>query len=314
MHSFKTVEWVVSGSDRLVLPDGEGEMTGRTFASGARLVTSQLEVREPTAIVFPAEIGRQIVSVQYFLSGEASIELGDGSAAYWMQDGASVIRADSPGFVLRVTPGQTLRHVCVCVYRETIDDMLSGVRSALFGKLLEAERMVDMAVEVPADPGIRSTASELYRVKDQKGIGAIKAEGLSLAFLSEVLGRYAALTDNDSRRSAVEAWQTRSALAIRAVLDDDPRHHFAEGELLERFQMGDGMARRVFQSEFGVSMAAYARRVALSRARADLKSGVLSIKQISHAAGYNHIGNFTRAYRQEFGENPSQTRRDFAAE
>ena len=314
MENAKQVEWAHASPADLVLPDGGGTMAYRAFSAGVNLVTSQMEVNEPTDIVFPDHTDVAIVSVQYFLSGDASIRLGTGASGYWSEDGLSVIRTDTPGFVLRVQPGQKLRHVCVCLTAEALEGMIGGASSMRLQQLLDRTGRIDLAIELPVDADIRRTASELYRLKDATGLGQIKAEGLALALLSDTLGRFGALDDLGVASSAVESWQAASVRAIRAVLDADPGHVFAKGELLDRFQMGEGMARRVFQIDTGMPIAAYARRSALLRARRQLQAGQGSIKQIGYDAGYGHVGNFTRAYRREFGENPSDTKRTWAAE
>ncbi|WP_281249781.1 helix-turn-helix domain-containing protein [Marivita hallyeonensis] len=71
--------------------------------------------------------------------------------------------------------------------------------------------------------------------------------------------------------------------------------------------MGDGMARRVFRAEIGLTLKAYHRRARLIWARDALGRGE-TVKSIAFACGYTHLGNFTRAYRQEFGESPTETR------
>lgn len=306
MTLLKRISWTASNERQLVLPNGQGQMTFQSFPGGAMLMTSSMEVAEPTEIAFPHDDHGIHIAAQYFLSGSSTIVMGNGAEAEWAPDGASMIRTDTPGFRLRVEAGQVLRHVCVGMYRGAILPQLSRMPSSRLETLMALGDPVDLAVSVPPDLAVRQVAADLYRLHQVPGLGEIKAESLALGFFSEVLERYAAL--DPASPSRVETWQARAVRKIRAAIDRDPGHDFAPGEILERFRMGEHMARRVFQAEFGVSMAAHARTTRLAKARAALLGGATSVKQASFDSGYAHIGNFTRAYKQQFGENPSDTR------
>ncbi|MFQ6550654.1 helix-turn-helix domain-containing protein [Aestuariibius sp. 2305UL40-4] len=314
MTFFKQISWNAADANHLVLPDAQGQMTFQAFQGGAMLTTSSIEVSEPTEIAFPHDVSNIHISAQYFLSGEAEIVMGNGARAHWAPDGASVIRSDTPGFRLRLKVGQTLRHVCVGICRNALMPQLTGALSPRLEATLKVGSAIDIAVPVPPDRAVRETAQELYRQHLVQGIGRMKAESLALGFYAEMLGRFSGLDPRDpvsshTNGSKIEPWQAKAIHALKAELDRSPWVTFAPGEMFERYAMGDQMARRVFQAEFGVSMASYMRSMTLLHARHALMTGTVSVKQVSFDSGYTHTGNFTRAYRQEFGENPSETRR-----
>ncbi len=272
------------------------------------LVTSCIEVNEPTEICFPHDKSGQHISAQYFLSGEASIVMGNGQRQHWTQDGTSVIRSDTPGFRLIVGPGQVLRHVCVAMYRDDLSNRLDETTCPQLARLMARDATIDLAVPVPTDMLVRNTAQRLYDLRAATGLDGVKAEGLAISFLSEVLTNYGQLALDDADTLSILPWQAHRVRQLKAAIDADPGRRFAQGEMLERFAMGDQMARRVFQAEFGTTLAAYTRTARFAKAQAALRGGTTSVKQISFACGYAHIGNFTRAYKQHFGETPSDTR------
>lgn len=297
-----------AASGRVISAQGSQYLSFNAFPGGAMLVTSSIEVNEPTEICFPHDESGQHVSAQYFLSGEASIVMGNGQRQHWTQDGTSVIRSDTPGFRLIVEPGQVLRHVCVAMYRHDLNCRLDETSSPQLARLMASDATVDLAVPVPTDMLARSTAQRLYQLRAATGLGSVRAEGLAISFLSEVLSGYAHLALDDADTRSVLPWQAHRVRQLKAAIDADPGQCFAEGEMLERFAMGDQMARRVFQMEFGTTLSAYTRTARLTKAQAALRDGTTSVKQIGFACGYAHIGNFTRAYKQHFGETPSDTR------
>lgn len=304
----------LAASRRVVSAQGSDYLGFNVFPGGTMLVTSSIEVNEPTEICFSHDENGQHISAQYFLSGEASIVMGNGRRQYWTQDGTSVIRSDTPGFRLIVEPGQVLRHVCVAMYRDALNGRLDETSCPQLARLMVSDAAVDLAVPVPTDMQTRNTAQRLYQLRAATGLGSVTAEGLAISFLSEVLSGFGQLALDDADKNSVLPWQAHRVRQLKAAIDADPGHSFAEGETLERFAMGDQMARRMFQTVFGTTLAAHTRSARLTHARAALSDGTTSVKQISFACGYTHIGNFTRAYKQHFGETPSDTRARAAQE
>lgn len=309
MTQMRTVAGNLPGATRVILADETDHLTFAMLGSGTMLVTSCLEVTEPTEICFAHDPHGIHISAQYFLEGEATIVMGDGGRADWAQDGTSVIRSDTPGFRLFVKPGQVLRHICVAMYHGALSETLGSDPSEQIQALMATKAPVNMAVPIPTDSRVRATAEALYALRLAKGIDRVKADGMAISFLSEVLERFGQQATCGTSATDLMPWQMRKAHDLRAAIEADPDTIPTNGDMLDRFNMGEHMARRVFQAEFGVTMSAHARAVRLTKARNLLQNGASSVKQVGFDCGYAHVGNFTRAYRQKFGETPSETRR-----
>jgi len=309
MTQMRAVAGNLPGATRVILADEKDHLTFAVLGSGTMLVTSYLEVTEPTEICFAHDPHGIHISVQYFLEGEATIVMGDGGRADWAQDGTSVIRSDTPGFRLFVKPGQVLRHICVAMYHGALSGTLGSDPSEPIRALMATKEPVNMAVPIRTDSRVRATAEALYALRLAKGIDAIKADGMAISFLSEVLERFDQQDAGSTSQGGVLPWQARMVQSLRAAIEEDPDNIPTNGDMLHRFNMGEQMARRAFQAEFGLTMSAHARAVRLAKARDMLLNGTASIKQVGFDCGYAHVGNFTRAYRQKFGETPSETRR-----
>ena len=69
---------------------------------------------------------------------------------------------------------------------------------------------------------------------------------------------------------------------------------------------------KLFQQRLGISPRAYAERLRLSHARADLREarpGTTTVAAIATKWGFGHLGRFASSYRAAFGELPSDTAR-----
>ena len=81
--------------------------------------------------------------------------------------------------------------------------------------------------------------------------------------------------------------------------------------------MGVRTLQEGFNRELETSPMAYLRRVRLRHARDALvhaDAGATTVRSVATGLGFLHLGRFTAAYREAFGENPSVTlRRDATA-
>ncbi len=66
---------------------------------------------------------------------------------------------------------------------------------------------------------------------------------------------------------------------------------------------------RIFTAYTGENIAGYVRRVRLERAGRKLRMGAVDITEVALAAGYDTHAAFSKAFKQQFGLNPSEFRR-----
>jgi AraC-like DNA-binding protein len=92
--------------------------------------------------------------------------------------------------------------------------------------------------------------------------------------------------------------------------------HYAGTVSMTGLQQHAGVSLRTVQDLFrrhlDCSITSYLRRVRLDAARARLLLGHAedTVTAVAYAAGFNHMGEFSTAYRRAFGERPSDTLRD----
>ena len=84
---------------------------------------------------------------------------------------------------------------------------------------------------------------------------------------------------------------------------------FAIRELAAEFHLGPAYLQRLFKHETGVCMGEWLSEQRLQRAAYLLSNSYLSIKEITHAVGYEHTSSFVRAFERRFQQAPARYRK-----
>jgi AraC-like DNA-binding protein len=103
--------------------------------------------------------------------------------------------------------------------------------------------------------------------------------------------------------------------AIRRAVDavhDEPERPFSVGDLATIAGMSVRSLQEGFRQHLGCTPMAYLQQVRLMRARETLRLADplrMTVATIAHRWGFTHLGRFASAYRERFGEAPSDTLR-----
>lgn len=84
---------------------------------------------------------------------------------------------------------------------------------------------------------------------------------------------------------------------------------FAVRDLAAEFRLSPAYLQRLFKHETGVCMGEWLSEQRLQRAAYLLSNGYLSIKEITHAVGYEHTSSFIRAFERRFAQAPARYRK-----
>lgn len=306
----RQLAWQVGSDGDMILPGGAGRMKFRYYPSGISLAMSAIQMDEDTQINFAADPTGCQVSAQYFIVGDSEIHLGNGEIRRWLSDTAMVIRSDTPGFHLKIGAGQVLRHVCISMYRDNIQSRIKSVLPPSLEALIQREGPVDVGISLRVTEQLKYLANELYNSETDSGLDSIRSETNAIRFLIEVLDLYG--QDNVEelpQAPTVSGLRKEILAAIKGRIDQTPSIDLAEAISEDGNRISTGLLRQLFQTEYGISLATYQRSARLNAARNLLENDGVHVKEAAFACGYSHIGNFTRAYRNHFGEAPSSTRK-----
>jgi AraC-like DNA-binding protein len=106
------------------------------------------------------------------------------------------------------------------------------------------------------------------------------------------------LKDNSLERRVVKILQMVEAGTTFAIRD-----------LAAELQLSPAYLQRLFKKETGICMGEWLSEQRLQRAAYLLSSSYLSIKEITHAIGYQHTSSFVRAFERRFLQAPARYRK-----
>jgi AraC-like DNA-binding protein len=84
---------------------------------------------------------------------------------------------------------------------------------------------------------------------------------------------------------------------------------FAIRDLAAEFRLSPAYLQRLFKNETGICMGEWLSEQRLQRAAYLLSNSYLSIKEITHAIGYEHTSSFIRAFERRFHQAPARYRK-----
>jgi len=84
---------------------------------------------------------------------------------------------------------------------------------------------------------------------------------------------------------------------------------FAIRELAAELHLSPAYLQRLFKHETGICMGEWLSEQRLQRAAYLLSNSYLSIKEITHAVGYEHTSSFVRAFERRFQQAPARYRK-----
>jgi AraC family ethanolamine operon transcriptional activator len=94
---------------------------------------------------------------------------------------------------------------------------------------------------------------------------------------------------------------------VQAVLSGDVGHPIYSGDIARQIGVSVRTLHDAVQRYRGMSLHRYLRLRRLWLVRQRLRAGTESIKACALAFGFWHLGDFSRIYRSQFGESPSET-------
>jgi AraC-like DNA-binding protein len=84
---------------------------------------------------------------------------------------------------------------------------------------------------------------------------------------------------------------------------------YAVRDLAAEFRLSPAYLQRLFKHETGICMGEWLSEQRLQRAAYLLSNSYLSIKEITHAVGYEHTSSFIRAFERRFTQAPARFRK-----
>jgi len=246
-----------------------------------RVVDAQL-VENCTAIGFTMDDLNVPVRFNGSVRARPVVVIGSGGAAY-------------------TTIEEVQRHIASVVFRPEVTDRgwphavssfkIFETTAAGLNRLRGVVREVLAVASEPVDAA--GLPSKAVAMKESL-LGAVDE-----AFESVVPARWI-LRPNDERNF-------RIFQDIRALLSDDLSHPIYSEEIARKLNLSVRTMHDVVRRYRGMSLHRYLRLRRLWLVRRRLLAGADSVKAVALAYGFWHLSDFSRSYRDQFGETPSHT-------
>jgi len=160
-----------------------------------------------------------------------------------------------------------------------------------------------------AQDRLREVVREILRVTSQQLADSEFATGMSMreSLLGAIDNAFAEIVPAKWTARANATRQFKVFNDARAILAGDVAHPIYSGELARRIGVSVRTLHDAIQRYRGVSLHRYLRLRRLWLVRQQLLAGAPSVKACALAYGFWHLSDFSRSYRSQFGEAPSET-------
>jgi len=134
------------------------------------------------------------------------------------------------------------------------------------------------------------------------------ASDLSVGEPSSPTGGRDGPINHSSSRLAVRTGDRRVQL-ILMLLEESSERQWELSDIARSVNLSPGRLAHLFKNEIGVSIQQYLTQIRLSKAKHQLKSSFLSIKEIAAAVGFRNVTRFTSSFKTAVGTTPAEYRR-----
>jgi len=209
--------------------------------------------------------------------------------------------------------GEAERSVTVCCSRDFLTaelglDATAGAAGPLDDYLHDTRSRFEL-IQAPMQAEQQSVATALMDCRPTDPYRALFAEAKAIELLHSFLARSPdAATGRPGRATAL---QERMAVVKRYV-DTHLGDALDMQSLAKRFGMSESRLARHFRAVFGVPVFEYIGQLRLERARKLLEDGQMRVTDVAFSVGYNHVANFSTAFRRCYGVSPQALRKSGA--
>ena len=243
------------------------------------------------------------VAGQITVSGRADIDFLDGQRAPASADHALMFRPVGRTAAYCLKAGTHFVSAGYGLDVTRIVRLFDGDVPSALRPLLEPDLASSRFVGMRSGRHLRSLADSLFARGLNGPLRLLMMEGAVVQLLA--LQAAAASRVRIPPPSRIFSPREREALhAARAQLVADMRKPPSLGALAAAVELSEKRLNAGFRALFGATVFETLRNERLEHARLALQAGTLSIKEVAHRVGYDHVTNFVSAFSARFGAPP----------
>ncbi|WP_029060150.1 helix-turn-helix domain-containing protein [Stappia stellulata] len=294
----------LKGGDLFSVPGARGRFSSMRFDDGLLLYLGEFQATETCTLAVNPSLDTAWVGGSLHLVGETVMELPDGRSIPRRGQQTLLSRIDMPGTCFHLKAGAHVRHVSVVATLSWLRERLDTQMSTRMGAYLDETREVCVANAITTTSRMRGLATSLFAPRSQGGARRIRLEGAAALFLADAID--SAFPEEPASAPDAADWQGAALQATIERIRADLSAPNTVQTLAAQVDMSASRLNRLFVETTGNNCAAFLRAERMTAAQALLASGTRAVKEVAAAVGYAHVGNFSRAYRDHFGETPSR--------
>lgn len=277
----------------------EGQVQEHLLPCGLQLVGSDIQVRH--GYESTSEHPRRFTAV-VLLQGLAQLELSGAAAPLQVTRQAAAAFVCGGNEVLKATHGGGQRVRGFNLSIEEPEHCADPELAQLLHQAMRASGPPLLPWSLP-----EHLAMALQQLLDGVWSGSLERlhrEGIALQMLACALQAHAG--DRPARAPRVHPRDRRGLERVRECLDAAPAQAHRLDDLARLACMSPTTLREKFQAAYGQTVFGWLRERRMQLARERLAQG-WSVQEAADHVGFQHASNFATAFRQRFGEAPSQS-------
>ncbi|GLQ05072.1 AraC family transcriptional regulator [Sneathiella chinensis] len=291
---------------KFAVPGALGHLKRLDLRNGFTLFQAELEIYHDCTLEFARAIEEPWIGGTLHVQGRSIIEMTNGQTFEVSPQTAAFSRFDSGGTKFHLTGGQVLRHVGVSTTASNLRYRLDGTLPDRLRPHLEPEDGVLWTDTFPIGNQLRSLATSLFSPQRRGPAHALHLESISALMFSKMVDAYC---EDTTVPDDILEWEREAFLTVVNQIQSDIGTLPPVPLLAGQVNLTESRLNQLFRLNFETTCANFIRTERLTTAHHLLEKGGLSVKEVASAVGYSHVSNFSRAYRDRFGEPPARTLR-----
>ena len=288
------------------LPGVTGRLERIDFDNGICLHRAELNVREDSRFDVQNALPPGWIAGSANILGELDFDSPDGAKHAMSAETGLMMRIDRPGTRDFRAGGQVIRHAGGSIGLDALRARVGDDLPTALDPYLSDDQSVIEVRPLGLNHKIRSIVSAMFSPQ-ATGVGRkFKLEGLSTLFLAEMIDAYCLLHHDGEKTPEPSVLEKTVIEDAIAKITRDLASAVSVAQLADAGGMTESRLNSLFKHETGKSCADFIRSRRMEHARELLASRNFTVKQVAVAVGFNHVSNFSRSYRDWYGESPAK--------
>lgn len=275
-----------------------------TLSNGLAIYRAELQTLENCEVTSTPTTDEPSILFSKYLVGDSVLQIDAENSIAQTEDVALIKRFDQASSIYRTAKGTTLRYVAVLMPVRLLVDQIGRNVPPVLESFLSDRDDIRHVCTCTSNRKIDSLATRLFLTTSTELTHELFANGQATLFVAEIVT--ALCGQQPHKDDAVLDWENHVFSDLKAYIDSNLHSALSRAFLAAKFDISESNLNRLFIKYTKRSYGDYVREKRMELAYTALQNPKLSIGEVAQSVGYNHVSNFSRAYRKRYGETPSR--------